>query len=146
MKTWILLIVSVLLLAYNPARAQRAYTRTTVCRVLSLGTSSRVRHVVIKADVMADHMHSALLTDPNCPGKGIFLDVSPDNADQSVAEFDRALWKDGAPGFGDRVLSGTFFGELRIGGKLPLNPGKKKISIALLKVEALSDTHPKDEH
>jgi hypothetical protein len=91
-------------------------------------------------------MHYALLTDAECPGKGIFLDVSPSNADQSVTEFDRILWSDGPPGFGKRTLSGVFFGKLKIGGELPLNPGHKKISIALVKVEHLSDTHPREEH
>jgi hypothetical protein len=102
--------------------------------------------VEIKANVMADHMHSALLTDPECPGKGIFLDVSPSDADQSVTEFDHVLWSDGPPGFGNRTVSGIFFGELKIGGKFPLNPGHKKISIALIRVENLSDTGPHEEH
>jgi hypothetical protein len=91
-------------------------------------------------------MHYALLTDAECPGKGIFLDVSPSNADQSVTEFDRILWSDGPPGFGKRTLRGIFFGKLKIGGELPLNPGHKKISIALIKVERLSDRRPHEEH
>ena len=145
-KTWSVLIVLLLSIVACPLNAQHAYTKTTVCRVLSLGTANRTRNVEIKANVMADHMHSALLTDPKCPGKGIFLDVSPSNADQSVTEFDHVLWSDGPPGFGDRTVSGVFFGELKIGGKLPLNPGHKKISIALIRVGNLSDSHLREEH
>jgi hypothetical protein len=145
-KTWSVLIVSLLSIVAGPLNAQRAYTKTTVCRLLSLGAANLPKNVEIKANVMADHMHGALLTDPKCPGGGIFLDVSPSHADQSVTEFDHVLWSDGPPGFGDRTVSGVFFGELRIGGKLPLTPGHKKISIALLRVESLSDSHSREEH
>jgi len=145
-RIWNVLIALLMGIVAVPLHAQRAYTKTTVCQVLSLGTAKRLRNVEIKANVMADHMHYALLTDPKCPGKGIFLDVSPSDAEESVTEFDHVLWSDGAPGFGNRTLSGIFFGELKIGGELPLNPGHKKISIALVKVEHLSDTHSHVEH
>lgn len=144
-KIWTVLIAALLSMVASPLYAQRAYTKTTVCRVLNLGTASRARNVEIKANVMADHMHSALLIDPECPGKGIFLDASPSNADRSVTEFDSVLWRDGPPGFGSRTLSGIFFGELRIGGKLPLNPSHNRIGIALTRVEILSDTDPHEE-
>lgn len=140
-QIWSVLIALLLITVTGPLKAQRVYTKTTVCDVLSHGAAKRLRNVEIKANVMADHMHYALLTDPGCPGKGIFLDVSPSNADQSVKEFDHVLWSDGPPGFGNRTISGIFFGKLRIGGKLPLNPDRKKISIALIKVEQLSDTN-----
>jgi hypothetical protein len=116
------------------------YVQTTVCRVLSSKAGSRPLNVEIKADIMADHRHSALLIDKQCPGKGIWLDVVPSDADTSVAEFDRVLWSDGSPGYGERRLSAIFFGKLRIGGPLPLNPKHKKISIALMRVENLSDS------
>ena len=145
-KTRTVLIASLLSIVAGPLNAQRTYTKTTVCRVLSLGIANRIPNVEIKANVMADHMHSAVLTDPDCPGKGIFLDVSPSNAGQSVKEFDRVLWSDGPPGFGNRTVSGIFFGELKIAGRLPPNPGHKKISIALIKVKNLSDIRPHQEH
>lgn len=127
----IFLIAAWVVAGTDPLWAQGHYTKTTVCQVLSLGTSNRALDVEIKAEVMADHMHGALLTDNECPGQGIWLEVSPENADPSVTEFDHVLWSDGPPGFGGRTLSGTFFGKLRIGGALPLNRKRKKISIAL---------------
>ena len=145
-RLWLALIVLLLGLVTGPLFGQRIYTKTTVCHALSLRTAKRLRNVEIKANVMADHMHYALLIDPECPGKGIFLDASPSDADQSVREFDHVLWRDGPSGFGNRTISGIFFGELKIGGDLPLNPGHKKISIALIKVEHLSDTHSDEKH
>lgn len=142
----ILFLIFILVASATDAlRAQGRYEKTTVCQVLSLETNNRVLNVEIKADVMADHMHGALLTDNKCPGKGVWLDVSPKNADPSVTDFDHVLWSDGPPGFGSRTLSGRFFGKLRIGGPLPLNPKRKKISIALMRVENLSDVHPHEK-
>lgn len=145
-KTLTVVIVALLGMMSAPLNAQRIFTKTTVCRVLSLGTANQLRYVEISANVMADHMHSALLIDPKCPGKGLFLGASPANADQSITEFDHVLWSDGPPGFGGRTVSGTFFGELKVGGNLPLNPGHKKLSIALIRVENLSDTRPHENH
>jgi hypothetical protein len=120
--------------------AQIHYTKTTICRVLSRVGTNRALNVEIQADVEADHMHGALLIDKRCPGVGLWLDVLPKDADASVTGFDHVLWSDGPPGFGGRMLSGRFYGRLRIGGPLPMNPKRKKISIALVRVEDLSDT------
>jgi len=145
-STVVLFLIFILVVSATDAlRAQEYYEKTTICQVLSLETNSRVLNVEIKADVMADHMHGALLTDNKCPGKGIWLGVSPKNADPSVTDFDHVLWSDGPPGFGSRTLSGTFFGKLRIGGPLPLNPKHKKISIALIRVENLLDARPHEK-
>ncbi len=125
--------------AVSPRRAQRHYTKTSVCQVFNLGTANRVLNVEIKAAVMGDRMHGAFLIDAKCPGKALKLGVSLPNAAPSVSEFDRVYWSDGAPGFRGRTLSGTFFGKLRIGGVLPLNPKHREISIDLMSVENLSD-------
>jgi hypothetical protein len=129
------LVVSLVLLGtlcfWRESAAQTIYKRTNVCRVLDLGKANRVLHVQLDAGVLSDGMHGAILTDTNCPDRGLYIGVIPDDADPSVLELQKSLWSDGAPGTTGRRVSGTFFGKLR------LDHRTKKISITVTRIEHL---------
>jgi len=111
--------------------SQNTYKKTTVCHILSLGMANRPLNVQLDAGVLSDGMHGAILTDADCPGRGVYIGAVPDDADPSVLELQKALWSDGAPGTTGRKVSGTFFGKLRV------DHATHKISITLTRVENL---------
>jgi hypothetical protein len=114
-------------------RGEVHYAQRNLCSVLEAGPHNKEAYLAIEADVFADGMHIAMLTDPNCPGTGLRLGVPLPNADHdSLASLQSAIRSHGSPGTSGRRVHGTFFGKLRINGSTG------KLSFALSSVENLT--------
>jgi hypothetical protein len=132
MKSWILLPIILLMTAnlngITGSDGKAHYRAATVCAVLSNPNAYLQTYVGIDADVVTDGMHGTILTDKNCPNRGLLLDYPRHNADHSVADFETAITNRTTMG---KSVSGTFI------GKVTWDKADKRINYSLLSVKNL---------